>query len=355
MGDKIKVFVVDDSAVYRLGLSRLIEAQPDLAMHGSAADGHIALKKLATDPADIVLLDVEMPVMGGLEALPHIKRDMPQGKVIMVSSLTAKGVDTTLEALSLGADDYVLKPSSQEGAKVTLESFHAEILSKIRLFTPYGMANPSSASNRAGRPTSLIRPKIIAVGSSTGGPLCLEKFLGALGNGLPVPMVITQHMPPVFTKQLALSLSKKTGLNVVEGEHGMKLCAGTIYLAPGDHHMVVQGPQGNPIIEINQSPPENHCRPSVDVMYRSVAQHFGRNTLAVQLTGMGHDGMKGAEEIVRLGGEVIAQDKGSSVVWSMPSSVIDAGLASLVLPPEQIAAEITSRLSHGWQSKAAGV
>lgn len=348
MANPINILVVDDSSVYRLAIRKLFDDNPHYSVVGAAQNGEVALAKLKELKVDVVLLDVQMPVMDGIETLRQIRKRDPDIFVIMFSSITTKAAQVTLDALSLGANDYVLKPSGERAGKAgTMESFYNELTAKISALVGTSLPTADSPKSRSLTPKAqhlMLKPKVIAVGSSTGGPLALEKFLAPMQGHLMIPVVIAQHMPPIFTIQLAKYLSNKLGMDVREGVDGSDLEAGKIYIAPGDYHMVVaKKTTAGYIIHTNQKPPENNCRPAVDMLFRSVAEVFGKFALAVQLTGMGQDGMRGAEMIVAKGGEVMAQDKTTATVWSMPGSVVEKGLASEVLPPEKLAAEILIR------------
>jgi len=379
----IKVLVVDDSAVIRGIVVRWIEAAPDMVVAGAAINGQDALEKVKSSMPDVVLLDIEMPVMDGITALPQILKICPQAKVIMASTLTRRNAEISLKALALGATDYVPKPTSIGGGDAA-EDFRREILSRVSAIgrkrtstqraapvapatapaavrpragasTPAATPMPASAAPVASatphlsqfqpkdgplvlRKASLIPPQIVAIGASTGGPQALVQVVQAIAANLNVPVLITQHMPATFTAILAESLSRSSGLKCVEGATGMRLEPGCVYIAPGDYHMTIKG-KGGPI-ELNQNPPENFCRPAVDPMFRSVSAAYGAATLAVVLTGMGADGREGARVIAGSNGTVIAQDEASSVVWGMPGAVAQAGLASAILPIQSVGLEV---------------
>ena len=339
--DPIRVMVVDDSAVIRGLLVRLIDKEPDLHVVKTASNGENAITALRTHPADVVLLDIEMPVMDGQTAVPLILKENPAVRIIMVSTLSVRGGKETLRALSLGAADYVPKPTTVRGA-MSLKDITAELMRKIRVLgrrTQATSADGPLPSRRLRRPGA-GSPRILAIGASTGGPNALDEVLSSLPAPFPTPIVIVQHMPPVFTELLAQRLDKATGIPSCEARDGQPLRPGNIYVAPGDHHMELKERNEKTVIRLKQTPPVNYCRPSVDPLFTSVAKVYGSDTLAVVLTGMGEDGLHGCEEIVAQDGVVLAQDEATSVVWGMPGAVARAGLASEVLPLTDIAPHI---------------
>ena len=350
--------IVDDSVVVRKVLSNVLSRDPDLNVAGWASNGRLALAKLRTLQPDIILLDIEMPEMNGLEALPEIRKILPKTPIIMFSTLTEWGAAATLDALALGATDYVAKPSNQDMA-ATSESINRDLIPKIKALCKFipgvhisspGAAKPSIAPPRPAirlRPASLRigRIAIVAIGVSTGGPDALAKLLPTIPARFPLPMVVVQHMPPIFTTLLADRLSSKCSLPVRECKSGEVLEPGCIWIAPGDFHMVVEEEGGRIRLQTNQEPRENFCRPSVDVLFRSVARVYGAGALGVILTGMGQDGLKGCEALCAAGAPVIVQDEASSVVWGMPGFVARAGLAQKILPLDQIGGEIIHRVA----------
>jgi two-component system chemotaxis response regulator CheB len=354
----IRVLIVDDAVVVRKALSDGLSHDPDLEVVGTASNGRLALAKLQTLRADVILLDIEMPEMNGLEAIPEIRKILPKAPIIMFSSLTERGAAATLEALSLGATDYVTKPSNMDiGA--TSASIAAELIPKIRALchlpmTPHtlaGVATPpatkqlDAAIRMHPAPFRPARIHIVTIGVSTGGPDALGILLPSIPAKFPLPIVIAQHMPPVFTAMLAKRLSEKCAVPVRECASGDVLEPGGVWIAPGDYHMLVHREENRVVLRTNQGPRENYCRPAVDVLFRSVAQTYGINSLGVILTGMGQDGLKGSEALCLAGASVIIQDEASSVVWGMPGFVARAGLAEKILPLNQIAAEINRRVS----------
>lgn len=347
--DPIRVMVVDDSTVIRGLLGRIIDAQEDMRVAASAPNGRSALDLLRHREVDVVLLDVEMPEMDGLSALPHMLALRPELRVIMASSLTQKGAEVTLRALSLGAADYVPKPSAMQAAR-GMEAISAELVAKVRALGRAARGAlpappPPPVAGRTAAP--LLAPaedgepfRILAVAASTGGPNALSTVLGGLPADFPLPILVVQHMPPLFTAALAERLRRETGRPCVEARSGERLLPGHTYVAPGDFHTTVMTAEREPVLRLDAGLPENYCRPSADPMFRSVAAVYGSSALALVLTGMGEDGCRGCREVVARGGRVVAQDRESSVVWGMPGAVVHAGLAAAVLPLEKIAGHL---------------
>ena len=359
---KIRILVVDDSVVVRRMVTDALAADPGLEVAGSAANGRIALSKIPQVNPDLITLDIEMPEMDGLEALRELRKTYPKLPVIMFSTLTERGASATLDALALGANDYVTKPSNVGSASAALERIREELIPKIKALC---RAPPNSTPATAlPKPAAAPRvfPKIetrgqeapaeiIAIGVSTGGPNALAEVIPQLPASLPVPVVIVQHMPPIFTKLLAERLAAKSQIRVEEGRPGERLEPGRAWVAPGDFHMAVERKAAGVQLVTHRQPPENSCRPAVDVLFRSVAEVYGPRALGVVMTGMGQDGLRGSERIREAGGRVLAQDEATSIVWGMPGFVAQAGLAEKVLPLDQIAAEIVLRVS---EPRAAG-
>ena len=353
----IRILIVDDAVVVRKALTDGLSHDPDLEVVGTASNGRLALAKLQTLRADVILLDIEMPEMNGLETIPEIRKILPKAPIIMFSTLTERGAEATLEALSLGATDYVTKPSNMDMGS-TSTSITEELIPKIRALcrlpmvprsTPGGVGPPpvkEEAIIRT-RPTPFLpaRISIVTIGVSTGGPDALGTLLPSIPIKFPLPIVVAQHMPPVFTAMLAKRLTEKSAVPVRECTSGDVLEPGCVWIAPGDYHMVVHREDNRVVLRTNQGPRENFCRPAVDVLFRSVAQVYGPNSLGVILTGMGQDGLKGCEALCAAGASVIVQDEASSVVWGMPGFVARAGLAEKILPLDQIAGEINRRVS----------
>ena len=331
---KIKVMVIDDSALMRRIINSLLAKEPDIEVVSSISNAVYALNMIDRLKPDIITLDIEMPGMDGLTALTEIRKKDPHLAVIMCSSLTLNGAETTLEALNKGANDYVTKPSSCGAMNESFEQMGSELIYKIK-----GLARANGNTINAQsmkNPAPLFftkRPEpidIVVIGVSTGGPNALTHFLSGIPASFPVPIVIVQHMPPVFTKILAENLSKKTLLPVREAEEGDVVVPGRILLAPGNYHMTLASEGLRTVVRLNQEPQENFCRPAVDVLFRSVVKIYKKNILAVVMTGMGHDGMLGCQKIKEAGGLVFIQDQESSVVWGMPGAVYKHNLMDAV-------------------------
>lgn len=343
----LRIFVVDDSMVVRKIVCETLAEDAALVIAGTAGDGRTALAKLPGVNADLVTLDIEMPGLSGLETLVEIRKIYPKLPVIMYSSLTERGASATLEALSLGASDYATKPDGVNSAAEARENIRAELIPKIKsLCRAAGerrAAREHSASWRIVRPQRR-RIEIVAIGTSTGGPNALSELLPAIPRDFPVPIVVVQHMPPVFTRQLAERLASRSAIPISEASEGAALGSGQAWIAPGNFHMTVGRAENRNRLHLNQGPQENSCRPSVDVLFRSVAEVFGAGVLAVVMTGMGNDGARGAEQIRSAGGEVIVQDEATSVVWGMPGAVYAAGQADGMYPLSQLEREVTRRV-----------
>jgi two-component system chemotaxis response regulator CheB len=371
----IRVMVVDDAIVVRSLLARWIEAEPDMTVTGTSRTGREAIDELERYDPDVVVLDVDMPVLDGIAALPELLRKKRDLVVIMASTLTRRGAETSLKALSLGAADYVPKPQAAPDAAAS-SSFHRELIDKIRHLGRRGRTvarqrTPAAAPDQLApaarprpdallpqaeavalslRPFALTSPRVLLVGCSTGGPQALTFLAGSFGKALErIPILITQHMPPTFTTVLAEHLTRASGRCVHEAKHGEAVVPGGIYVAPGGRHMRVARGTDGPTIALGNDPAINFCKPSVDPLFASAAEIWGPASLALVLTGMGSDGTRGATAIVAAGGSVIAQDEATSVIWGMPRSVAQAGLCAAVLPLDQIAAKI-ARLVSGDRS-----
>ncbi len=457
---KIRVVVIDDSAFVRKFVTEAISSHPEIEVVGHGANGQLGLEKIAETLPDAVTCDVEMPVMDGLETVVEIRKRWPDLPVIMLSTLTAKGAATSIEALIRGATDYAEKPAGTSGPAEAIKRLEEQLVPKLLMYVgqkrmaaaaraprpetsvrapsvtnpdmgniaaavaearaaaqqgggippaasppvsqprpvvpqaqprpaerpawgstdrpstsgvrgipnvssnvgvpsqhspstsgvraiPNVSANvsvpaPKPAAPSAGKPRPIApgKPDLIVIGVSTGGPNALADLLPSLPRDLPVPVLIVQHMPPLFTKALADRLNSKCALTVDEARDGVTVAPGEVWIAPGDFHMVVEGKPGRFTLKLNQQPQENGCRPAVDVLFRSALTAVGGRALAVILTGMGQDGLKGADALTNAGAQLIAQDEASSVVWGMPGAVARAGLAHQVLPLSQIAAAI---------------
>jgi two-component system, chemotaxis family, protein-glutamate methylesterase/glutaminase len=352
----IRILVVDDSVVIRKLLTDTLSGDSALEVVGTASDGRIALTKLSELKPDLITLDIEMPVMNGLETLAVIRKLHPKLPVIMFSTLTEHGAAATLEALSLGASDYASKPSSAENFATAVERIRAELISKIKALCsavpikiPAFVVTTGPAVKTG--PRTNPRIEIVAIGTSTGGPNALAEVLPHIPRDFPVPIVIVQHMPPIFTRMLAERLASKAMIPIEEGTAGVVLSSAHAWIAPGNFHMQVIRTGLRSSLSLNQAAPENSCRPAVDVLFRSVAKAYGSNVLGVVMTGMGSDGVRGAREIREAGGSVIIQDEPSSVIWGMPGLVHASGLEDASYPLDQLAGEITRRVLHSHESR----
>lgn len=339
--------VVDDSVVIRGLVARWIGEAGEFEVVTTAANGRAAVEALDRVEPDIVLLDIEMPEMDGLTALPHLLRRRPGMKIVVISTLTQRNAEISLKCLSLGATDYLPKPDGHRQVTTSAE-FRRDLMEKLRgLATARGRV-PRQPLNVASTPVTppaprpaprlvSTRPRCLLIGASTGGPRAVEEVLVGLGSALQrVPTLIVQHMPPMFTGVFADHLRVQLGIRACEPKDGEPLVPGTVYIAPGGRHMGLSAGQGEPIIRLDDGPPVNFCRPAVDVLFRDAAPIFGASALAVILTGMGSDGTHGARALVQAGATVMAQDEATSTIWGMPGSVVKAGLAHDVLPLDSI-------------------
>lgn len=378
-GVHVRVMLADDSAVVRGLVTRMLAPETGIAVVASVSDGAQAVRQLRCDPRiDVVVLDVEMPVMDGLAALERLLEIDPTIQVIMASTLTQRNAEISLQAMAAGAADYIPKPTS--GQLGGSEAFRRELIAKVhalgrrrrqlrslRPVSPPPTRGIAAARPPGGTPSTgpvavpktrcppptlreagFVAPDVIAVGASTGGPQALAEVLRKLGpGGVRQPILITQHMPPTFTAILAEHLGRLSGRPCAEARHGERLMPGRIYVAAGDHHLIVHGPRDAATLRLTRDAPENFCRPAVDPMLRSLAEVFGSRVLAVILTGMGADGCAGARRVVAAGGTVVAQDEATSVVWGMPGAVVGAGLCAAVLPLPALAPAITKFAGGG--------
>ena len=344
---RIRVMVVDDSAVVRGFLVRILESDPGIEVAATCSNGQTAVLQLPRIRPDIVVLDIEMPVMDGLAALPRLLACDPSVRVIMASTLTQKNAEISLEALALGAVDYIPKPSSSQlnGNSDFRRQLVEKVLALGRI-EPTSRSRPEHKRPSEPAPTfaSVRHPAILAIGSSTGGPQALLTVLKQIAH-LKAPIVIAQHMPATFTAILAQQLSKSCGRPCKEAQHGETISAGHTYVAPGDYHFSLNRDAGVLKAILTQAPPENFCRPSVNPLFRSVARLFGADAIALMLTGMGSDGLDGTRDIAAAGGTVVAQDEQSSIVWGMPGAIVHAGLCSAVLPLGGIASHLNTLFS----------
>ena len=359
-GERIRVLVVDDSAVIRRLVTHALEQDPMLEVMGVAANGVIALTQIQRLSPDVLTLDIEMPVMDGLETLRHIRRDHPKLRVIMFSTLTERGAAITMEALTLGADDYVAKASKAGSLDRSMTRLREELIPKIKqFFHQPGQSRPafklepayvrpalSIVSSASTPQLTKPRPKVVVIGVSTGGPTALGAILPDLPSSFPLPVLVVQHMPPLFTRLLAERLHSACALNVQEASQGDSVETGKILIAPGDFHMKVVSKGGGVRVFLDQSPPQNSCRPAVDALFASISEVYGGAVIAVVLTGMGQDGLRGASILKAQGAGILAQDEASSVVWGMPGAVVHAGLADRVLPLDRVVPEILRMASR---------
>jgi two-component system chemotaxis response regulator CheB len=375
--EPIRVMIVDDAVVVRALVSRWVDAEADLKIVASLRTGQEAIEQLERTDPDVVLLDVEMPILDGISALPLLLQKKRNLVVIMVSTLTRRAAEVTLKALSLGAADYIPKPEGHHEV-TSSAAFQRDLIEKVRHLgwrrrqRMLGIPASASAAGRASpepidgsaietrgrspatrlmqmpppaevklRPFATSLPRILLIGSSTGGPQALSTLVCGLGGVLDrAPVLITQHMPPTFTTILAEHIARVSGRPAREPEDGEPILAGTIYVAPGGRHMRVERRDGTAVAALDDGPPINFCKPAVDPLFTSAAKVWGSWNLAVVLTGMGADGTQGAAEIVSAGGSVMAQDEATSVVWGMPGSVAHAGHCSAVLPLDRMAAKV---------------
>jgi two-component system chemotaxis response regulator CheB len=367
-GRRTRILIVDDSAVMRSLLRSVICAEESLEVAGSAADGESALAAIETLRPDLILLDVEMPVMDGLVTLKQLRSRGYKMPVIMCSSLTQRGAQVTIEALASGASDYVTKPAGQASREAATRALSLELTPRIHALTASSRSLPRPAPPCSIRhPMALpvpppprpqpipSAPAVLAIGVSTGGPAALELLLPALPAGFPLAVLVVQHMPELFTGVFAQRLDSHCSLRVREAAEGDPVRAGTVYIARGNWHLEVLAalrPGLPPTLHLHQGPLENHCRPAVDALFRSVAAVYGAGVLAVVLTGMGSDGLLGCRAIRSQGGSVLVQNEATSTVWGMPGAVAAAGLAHDILPLNAIAPEILRMTARSRASEA---
>ncbi len=345
-GRPTRIMIVDDSAVIRGMIGRWLTEAGGFDIVATASNGRMAVDAAGRTKPEIILLDIEMPEVDGLAALPMILKAHPASKVIVISTLTQRNAEISLKCLSLGAVDYLAKPESARAAGAAAD-FRRDLVAKLRAL---GEAKPRQARvlapappaaapvklSAAPKPAS-VRPQCLLIGSSTGGPRAVERVLLDLKPVLPIiPVLIVQHMPAMFTAVFAEHLQSLLALPAREPKDGEAVLPGTILVAPGGRHMGIVSSGGRAVVRLNDGPPENFCRPAVDVLFRDAASVFGASALAAVLTGMGSDGTHGARHLTKAGATVVAQDEATSIVWGMPGSVVKAGLAHEILPLESI-------------------
>ncbi|MGA7156960.1 MAG: chemotaxis response regulator protein-glutamate methylesterase [Acidobacteriaceae bacterium] len=353
---RIRVLVVDDSVVIRRILSRLLSEDPAMEVVGFAANGSGALAQAARLQPDVITMDVEMPEMDGLAAVRALRSHGCTAAIIMCSTLTSRGARSTIDALMQGADDYVTKTSTISTTGDAVDELRQELLPKIKQFAIgrkprrplQAQGNPAPTAcvpNSTITPHLIQSPRIVAIGISTGGPAALLDLLPRFPREFRLPIVIVQHMPPVFTKQLAERLNEACQIEVLEAGENTALMPGRALLAPGDLHMRLNKTGDAVTVRLDHGERENSCRPSVDVLFESVAEVYGGHVIAVVLTGMGQDGLRGAEHLKQRGARIIAQNRETSVVWGMPGAIVKAGLADSVVPLEGVASAIMERVA----------
>ncbi len=365
----LRVLVVDDTVLYRKVVTDVLSELPGVAVVGSAHNGKIALEKIAELEPDLLTLDIEMPVMDGLEVLRRIAKSTPQIGAIMLSAYTREGSEMTLKALELGAFDFITKPHTKslqenraELKKALLPMIKAFVrLSEVRRILR-GQHNNGLQGATGGIPAERVREttpffspqrgprsRIVTVGISTGGPVALARFLPEIPGNMGVPMLIAQHMPPVFTESLARNLDQRCAITVKEAADGEKIGPNTAYIAPGGKQMKIANDvfKSAKIIRITNDPPENGCKPSADYLFRSVAEHFGPYATGVIMTGMGSDGTMGLQQMKKKGAFIIAQDEASSVVYGMAKKPVQMGIVDRVVPLDQIAEQIRRTVPRG--------
>ncbi len=351
--NRIRVFLVDDTAAVRHILTQILEEDPEIVVVGTASDGQQGLERLTRVEADLLILDVEMPGMGGLEMLKALKARKSTLPVLVFSSITERGAMVTIEALSLGANDYVPKPAMVGTAAEARDYIRNSLLSKIKsLFKLEPVIAPTRTPTTTFVPNPAYRRipsrvDLVVIGSSMGGPKALGEILPALAEDFPVPILLVQHMPAVFTKALAERLNQNSKLSIKECNEPTVIEPGQALLAAGDYHMTVSRHGDQIVAAPLRSEPVNFCRPAVDILFNSAAEHFGANTLAVVLTGMGQDGLDGCRKLSEAGAQILIQDRASSAVWGMPGSVSRAGLATAEFPLMKMADEINRRVNRG--------
>lgn len=362
----LRVLVVDDSALYRKVVRDALIGQDDVQVVGTAHNGQAALDRILELRPDLLTLDVEMPELDGLSVLKAIRERRLGAGAIMCSSSSAHGASVTTQALELGAFDFVLKPDQAANVEQSMSLLRSDLLPKIRAFraanTPFGRNDPKCADVKASSPPKMggvaeavsqdtswmpaVRPEIVVIGVSTGGPAALSRILPQLPADLPVPVLIVQHMPPLFTKSLADDLRQRCRVPVSEAIDGCRILPGQVLIAPGGKQMKVGLSAGGLRTQITDDPPERNCKPAADYLFRSVAMHYGGKTLGIVLTGMGDDGTEGCRHLRKCNATVLAQSAASCVVYGMPRNVVEQGLAHAVVDLDQVVPEIMRLVSR---------
>ncbi|KAA1257780.1 Chemotaxis response regulator protein-glutamate methylesterase [Rubripirellula obstinata] len=336
----MRVLVVDDSTLFRKVVRDVLATIPGVEVVGVATNGKLALEKIEQLQPDLLTLDIEMPELDGLGVLRHLKDQPSAPGAIMLSALTEKGAKLTNEALALGAFDFILKPNGKTIADNT-KQLYTDLLPRVSAFRTSRRVSAQQptpvATHENNFPANAGQPKVCLIGISTGGPAALAKLLPSISADYPLPIIIVQHMPAVFTRKLAESLNEHCKLNVHEIEDGMTIDAGNVYIAPGGKQTQVVAGFPHATLKVTDDPPENHCKPSVDYLFRHAAQVYRGKMLAIIMTGMGNDGTESCRQLRSLGATVVAQDEASSVVYGMPRSIVESGLASAVCPLDGIA------------------
>lgn len=351
-----RLLIVDDSAVIRRDLTAVFAREPGLTVVGSASSGRVALMKIPLLQPDVVVLDIELPDLDALSTLATIRQEWPKLPIIILNVPTIPGAAATVDALTLGASGYAMKPNAAVPSPAAVAALAEEVVSRIEQCCP-GFSRDQPVARkpvRGSAPPARQRIDVVVIGVSTGGPQALMEVMPVFANDFPVPILIVQHMPPVFTRLLAERLAGKARIPVAEGMLYQTLASGHAWIAPGDFHMSVERDGDEMRLVTDRRAPENSCRPAADVLFRSVAQVYGPHVLAVVMTGMGHDGLRGCEQIHAAGGQVIVQDEASSVVWGMPGIVARAGLADEIVPLKELGTAIVDRVwRHRYSARAA--
>lgn len=356
---KARVLIVDDAALIRRIITDALSMEPTIEVAGEAEDGRTALQRIAQLKPDLVTLDIELPGMNGLETLREIRKLYPRLPVVMFSAFTERGAADTLEALHNGASDYVTKPASSGGKALAHERIRQDLIPKIRSLCRVGPGQAPGASGAAPKPFSMrplgtaTRADAIAIAVSTGGPTALTTVFSKLRPDFPAPIFVVQHMPNMFTRLLAERLDGQTPLTVLEAADGQVVRPGTVYIAPGDAHLMVKRRGAEIVIALGQGAPEHGRRPAADVLFRSVAETYRAHALGLVLTGMGEDALAGSQAIAGAGGRIVVQDEATSTVWEMAGRIVGAGLSDAVLPIADMAAELVRRTTPGGMSNIA--